>query len=250
MSIAGSPTVLHADQEHEAIRYVVLLMLLVGFCLGFFLVSAVLQVVLAGSVLLDYLAVLSCIGALPVGLAITAGTEYTLKRVWPSGRALVIDEATVTLQRRGEEDRVIEWGKRVNTLRWSFRLKGYPRGGKERRVPASWLCLALQLRQDEAKMLVFTFMPPKKAEPVLARYPFHVLNPADIYGNTWRERLTIPSRPEISSKVIAGKDGRYWLAERDRWYDGVELTARDFERLLGVIEEREARRAAGNAGEL
>jgi hypothetical protein len=219
---------------------VVLVMLGVGFCLGFVLVSNLLRLALAGSGLVDYLAVLSCVGALPVGVGVTAATEYVLKRVWPSGRAVVIDEGRVRLQRRGEDDRMIEWDKRFNTLRWSFRLKGYPRGGKERRVPTSYLCLALQLHQDETKMVVYTFMPPKQAEPVLGRYDFHVLNASDIYGNTWKERLTIPSRPEIPAKVIAGKEGRYWLAERNRWYDGVELMAGDFVRLLEVVEEREA----------
>jgi hypothetical protein len=257
MSVQSSPIVLQADQEHEGIRYVVLVMLGVGFCLGFVLVSAVLRAVLVGSGLYDYIAVLSCVGAMPVGIGITAATEYTLKRVWPSGRTLVITGEGVTLQRRGEEDVAIEWDKRFHPLRWSFRLKGYPRGGKERRVPTSWVCLALQLHQDETKMVLFTFLPPKKADELLARYDFHGLNATDIYGNTWRERLSMPSRPEIPAKVIAGKEGRYWLAERKRWYEGLELTAGDFERLLAVVEGREARSEGhgglseeGNSGEL
>jgi hypothetical protein len=32
--------------------------------------------------------------------------------------------------------------------------------------------------------------------------------------------------------VIAGESGRYWLAERNRWQQGVELTQPDFRVLL------------------
>lgn len=242
MAVSSSNvTTLHADQEHDAIRYLVLVVLLIGFCLGFTLVGGLLRLLLAGSEWYDYSTVLACLGALPVGIGLTALAEYYLKRVWPSGRSLQIDEGGVTLKRPNTDDRLIEWDKRFNVLRWTFGLKGYPRGGKERRVPASWLCLGLQLHQDETKMLLFTFMPPKKAERILEKYNFNVLDPSDIYGNSWREKLSMPSRPEIPSSVIAGRDGRYWLAERNRWYDGLELTAADFETLLERIGEREAR---------
>jgi hypothetical protein len=49
-----------------------------------------------------------------------------------------------------------------------------------------------------------------------------------------------PARPELPTEVIAGESGRYWLAERNRWQEGVELAPGDFETLLALTEARAA----------
>lgn len=45
-----------------------------------------------------------------------------------------------------------------------------------------------------------------------------------------------PERPELPASLLAGKDGIYWLAERRRWIEGLELTRQDF---LATVEQIE-----------
>jgi hypothetical protein len=119
--------------------------------------------------------------------------------------------------------------------RWFFRLRGYARGGKERRMPASWLCLACQLQQGEVKLILFTFMPPARAQALLS--DFHEIKPAEVYTRSVKDRLVAPSRPTVPAATLAGKEGRYWLAERNRWQEGAELTAADFETFIQAIKK-------------
>ena len=113
-----------------------------------------------------------------------------------------------------------------------FRLSGYPRGGRERRVSDKWLCVCTELQQDDNRVNTFAFMPPEMAAPLIApttgRTSFHILNPAEIYTSDLRSRFGPPARPTIPTTLLHSKDGRYWLAERRRWEIGIELTAADF----------------------
>ena len=128
-----------------------------------------------------------------------------------------------------EKSLTLEWEKRLAATKWYFTLKGYPRGGRERRVPSSWLCLACQLQQDEHRLVVFGYLPPDKAERLVEDGKFHLIRPADLYDSgPFRRRLSSTDRPKLPTSILAGKDGQYWLAERRRWSDGLELTAADF----------------------
>ena len=66
---------------------------------------------------------------------------------------------------------------------------------------------------------------------------FHPIDPGDVYDTSLLSRVAIPSRPELPADVIAGKDGRYWLAERERWQYGLELTQSDFDKLLAHVHQ-------------
>ena len=77
---ATASPVLHADQEHDGLRAVVILLLVVAFFVSYRLVNSLWQWdVLAPY--RDYAVSLSCIGALPLALGITAVAEYWLKQV-------------------------------------------------------------------------------------------------------------------------------------------------------------------------
>ena len=235
MSATGrTATILHADQEHSSLRLVVLLALLAGLLLGFGVVLLALNA-FAPPAIRDYRYFLSCVGAFPVALLLIWGLERLLKRVWHSGLSLELNPYGVIVHdRRGEGawnlEPTLSWSAHFTQLNWYFRVSGYPRAGRERRVPNKWLCLATELRQDDNRLNVFTFLPPERAAAWIdnPRAAFHLLHPADVYETSARAHLGPPGRPTIPNQVLHSKDGRYWLAERRRWEYGVELTPQDF----------------------
>ena len=102
----------NADQEHVGLRAVVLLLIAAWFVIGFFFFSAVFGQL--GGLLAAYWLPLSCILGLIMALAVSWLAESLLKRYWPSGRRLVIDDeqlqawlpgAVTHSHRKGEEYR-------------------------------------------------------------------------------------------------------------------------------------------------
>lgn len=262
---ARNSVILHADQEHSGLRFVIFTALFAGLILGFFLVRWLLGRLAPPSVN-DYATFLSCVGAVPVALLLIWGLERLLKRVWHSGLSLELNQWGVVVYDRREEgvrsvgqgareenatasgsslapgnwnrEPDIRWDRNFSQINWAFRLSGYPRAGRERRAPAKWLCLATELHQDGARLNVYTLMSPEMAAKWTdnPRLNFHRLNPAEIYDSSARARLGPPSRPLIPNSVLHSKDGRYWLAERRRWEYGVELTPDDFATLMDYAQ--------------
>lgn len=222
-------TVIHVDHEHAGIRYSVLLILVVAFFLSFLALDALLAAAFPG---LRSTVIFACFGALIPALMVTAIAEWMLKRTWHSGRRLEISDDMLALRAANGVDRVIDRNESVNKLWWHFPMGGFSRGGRERRVPSKWSCLAGQLQQDEARIVVYCYAPPRRSETWLERYEFQELDPGTIYDTSFSARFTGPTRPEIGPEIIAGPNGRYWLAERYRWREGVEVTPEGFERLL------------------
>ena len=237
LAAAKGSIVLHADQEHSGIRMVIFVALFAGYFLGFQIVSWLLEA-FAPPALLDYTIFLSCVGGLPIALLIIWLLEKLLKRVWHSGLSLVLDQQGLTVHdRRGgaaAETPAVRWSDNLTHLNWYFRLRGYPRGGRERRVPVKWLCLATELQQDERRLSVYSLMPPEAAAAFTdnPKQGFHILNPAEVYDTSVRSRIGPPSRPQIPNRLLQSKDGRYWLAERRRWEYGIELSPEDFAVLM------------------
>jgi hypothetical protein len=143
-----SAKVLHADQEHTGIRFAVPTIWLVTFFLFYVLIKGFLDSQPPGGIA-DYAVALSCFGALPLSLGIGAAGEKLLKQRWHSGRQVKISDQGLNVVLNEGEDLSVDWSRRANQILWKFPLKGYPRGGRERRVPGNWLCLATQVQQDE-----------------------------------------------------------------------------------------------------
>jgi hypothetical protein len=99
--------------------------------------------------------------------------------------------------------------------------------------------MAVQVQQDESKVVFYSFQSPKAREKLLESRKFQLLDPTEVYDRSLVSRVTLPTRPEIPPEIIAGKDGRHWLAERERWRSGLELTPQDFWSLLEEIESYE-----------
>lgn len=231
----GNPTILWGDPEHAGIRLLLMPLLITGFLVGYSLLRVVLAWIIPGS---EFLTAIACVGGLPLGLGLAYVGENLLKRFWRSGRAVVIENAGISLQHHNQTVRRFQPQANLNLVKWAFPLSAYPRGGRERRAPRQWLCLACQLRQEEARLVAHTFLPPKEAHDLIQTYGFHTIDPADVYDTSLSGRLTQPAtRPSIPAAVLAGKEGAYWAAERQRWQEGVELTPADFATLMAHIHQ-------------
>lgn len=224
--------VFNADPEHAGLRVTVVLILVVALGLFFFLFRALL---IALENEWGAPSLLSCLAALPLALLLAAGSEAILKRTWSSGRRLLLNGSQLRLQRSAGEEVALDLSAPLSQTWWHFPLSGYQRGGRERRVPDRWHCVAGQLQQQGRRIIAYTFVPPARLEEWQADFPFYGLNPTEVYDDSARRRLEGPVRPELPTAVIAGESGRYWLAERNRWQQGVELTPADFQALLKKV---------------
>lgn len=234
-----SATVLHADQEHGGLRATVIVVMLAGFVLGYFLISALLRLILGQAP--DYGFIISCGSALLVGVAMAWVAEQIIKRVWPSGRRLVLDEAGILAGDVDGTEQFLSWSENLSSIHWFFRLSGYPRGGRERRVPKNWLCLATQLQQADERLVVYTYMAPAKAAAWTENNQkggphFQQIFPVEVYDTSFRARFGPPVRPELPARILAGKHGKYWLAERRRWNEGYELPPREYALFLEYLQ--------------
>jgi hypothetical protein len=245
------PNLLHADPEHGGLRLVVFVILLLGLILGFIIIQLLLTLLASNSILIEFANVLSCVGAILLALGIAWATESYLKRAWHSGTTLLLGDSELGFQmgKRGQsqteessEKIVFEWSKNMNLTRWYFELSGYPRAGRERRVSSKWICLACQLQQDEAHLIIFGYFPPDEAavwtENQRLAEPFHSISLAHLYSEAGKKGRRAATRPKIPPSMLTGSDGRYWLAEQKRWQEGVELTQKDFATFMKYMEQR------------
>lgn len=232
---SSTPIVIYADQEHGAIRFAVLFILLATFVLAFFLLSLLLRSSSLG-LASEYWFPLSCFAALILSLATAAAGEAAMKRTWLSGNSVIINERGIQAKLSRDESKVVDWSKSVVATKWYFELKGYRRGGREKRVPGSYNCLACQLQQDDDRFIVHSYLAQKQAIPLIEKADFHEIRPAELQEGSVLPRLyTAPERPTLPRSVLTGNDGRYWLAERRRWTEGLELTPDDFELLMNHV---------------
>lgn len=240
------PIVLHADPEHGGLRTAVIATLIVCLWLCFLLLRSLINRY-APSSWLAYSFALSCIGAIPLALGIAWVFEESLKRIWHSGESITLDGDrlvyTPHVTPGGQEARPQEFrrGLRLNQTNWYYRLKGFPKYGREKRIPDSWLCLATEIQQDDSRLAVFSYLSPEAAAAWLKNgrlaEPFFELPLAELYKQAGKKRRG--TRPEVPVSMLHAKEGRYWLAEQRRWKKGVELSSHDFNTLLTYLQAGE-----------
>jgi hypothetical protein len=231
-------TVLHADQEHASVRFLILAILVIVFIVAFLILNSLISNI-TGSIVAEYALVLSCTGGLMIGLVFAGIAEYILKRTWPSGHGVVYDDEEAEVKLPGGKSVTLEWSRRYWATKWYFSLIGYPRGGREKRLSARHYCLACQIQQDESRFIIYSYLPPEKAEEWLENGYFQEINPGQYYENSlFRKWFSSPDRPDIPASVLTGKKGSYWMAERRRWTEGIELTPDDFELFMNELDSR------------
>ena len=235
----NSPVILHADQEHSGLRTAVFILLFVTLVLFFFGIRALIGALTPGS-LPDYAFVAACGGALPLALGTVWLVEILMKRYWPSGRAILLTHNGVHARSPEKEFRLLDQNDNLESLFWYFDMHGWQRGGRERRVPRTWICMAAELSAGKHHLIIYTYMPRAKARNWLdadkGQINFHQITPKDVYDNSIRARMSGPSRPEVPAAVLTGADGKYWLGERRRWTEGFELSPAGFEQFLQHIQ--------------
>lgn len=232
------PIVLHADAEHGNLRTAVVVLLAVVIVVIFLLLNAIWPAI-APAGLVDFSFVITCTSAIFLGVVAVWGIEKGLKQVWHSGRSLSINESSILIEDE-ELSFKLHWDGHINLLHWRFVLKGYKRGGRERRVPENWVCLATQMQEGAERVVVYCYTSPKLAEEFLdvyGREQYHEINLAEVFSKAMKSNLlSIPSRPDkIPNEYLTGKDGLYWLAEQTRWRDGFELSLSDYETFLKSV---------------
>ncbi len=245
------PIVLHADQEHGGLRLVVILILSINLIVGFLLIQLLLTLLASGTRIVEFATAISCILTIPLALGIAWLVEKVLKREWHSGKSLILDEDFLTYNPQklkndqpvdDESQFSFDWSKRVNILNWYFKLKGFPRAGREKRVSDKWLGLASQIQQDDSRVIVFCYMPPQNAAAWIDNEdfsePFIEISLEEVYKQAGQKsRRSASTRPNLGSSILTSPEGRYWLAEQKRWRDGIELTEQDFTMFINYIDQ-------------
>jgi hypothetical protein len=233
------------------LRFVVLALLFLSIVPGFLLIQLLLNLLADGTRLLEFSVVISCVGAIPLALGIAWATETVLKRKWHSGSSLALEDSELRFT-RGKQDRdqphngaqhvLFDWSQRLNITRWYFVLQGYPRAGRERRVSKVWLCLSCQLQQDDDRLIVYSYLPPKQADTWTENQqlsePFHQISLAKLYRLAGQKDRSASARPTIPASLLTSTDGPLWLAEQRRWLVGVEVTQQDFEIFMDYMEQK------------
>ncbi|MBE2223439.1 MAG: hypothetical protein IAF02_18005, partial [Anaerolineae bacterium] len=184
---------------------------------------------------------LACFLAIPLAIGISWLLEKWLKQVWHSGYTLTLQNDKFHVSQPEFDDLNFDLSLNFVNLNWYFKLVGYKRGGRERRVSEKWLCFCCQVQQDECRLIVYTFAPPQKTAVYQTNHPLHFekLNPVDVYSSNLKNHFSPPTRPsKLPVEIISGKNGRYWLAEQRRWTEGLELTFADFETFINYINAR------------
>ncbi|VAW31288.1 hypothetical protein MNBD_CHLOROFLEXI01-4470 [hydrothermal vent metagenome] len=241
MSSNDGSTVLHADQEHSGLRTAVFGLLFVTLLLAYFGIRAIIGA-LNPRDMPDFTFIMACGGSFPIALGTVWLAEKVMKRHWPSGRFVILTSDGVQVQTKEEQPVQLNRVNEMEVLFWTFDLSGWQRGGHERRVPRSWICLAAQISSGKNQAVVYTYSPKNKAQELMdtndGQLNFHEIFPRELYDNSVRSRLSGPSRPELPAAVLTGKSGQYWLAERRRWQEGFELPLIEFEQFLSHIQAK------------
>ncbi|MEP7288568.1 MAG: hypothetical protein ABI947_22680 [Chloroflexota bacterium] len=209
--------VLPVDVDHGGIRLALPALTVLGFVVGYTIILLLLTALqVEGSS-----GCLAFVGGLMIALLTLTAGDRVLKRLWPSGRRLVLESGGLQLEdkRRGRQQATqMQWNQRINALGWRFKVS---RGSA--RVPKGWLMLSLQLLQDDAELIVYTFMPEKEAATLPIYQEFTALVPRKQLES---EQLPLRER---------GEQRRLLKVEQQRWQDGAEIRREDFVILIETL---------------
>jgi hypothetical protein len=234
----SSQIVLNADPEHSGVRIAVMAALVVTFIASFAILAMIIRS-FEESLVSDFYFILSCAGAMALSIGAAGLSEYYTKSRWLSGRSLLINKQGMITTEKDGEKAYFTWDGHMSLVKWYIHLSGYRKGGRERRVQSDWYCVSCQVQQDEDRFVAYTYMPEEKAGQFFDDKRFLQLRPGEFEQNSMLRRwLTPPKRPNIPTKVLAGKQGHFWLAERRRWSDGMEFEIDDFFVILNELDRR------------
>jgi hypothetical protein len=208
--ITHTPLSLPVDAEHSGIRTVGCFTFFAASVAAFFLFSLLLS------------GLLTLMLALLTGAAIAFLADYWMKRHWPSGRRLVVDQGAVQVMQNDKVEMTVDASRQVNVLPWRFTVK---RNG---RVKKGWYVIALGLEQDDLLLPVYTFASPDRFEELPLKSLFTALQREDK-----KEKGVTGSARELKQ---AGLQHRLQDAEKARSLMGAEVTIEQFETYLQTLQ--------------
>lgn len=198
------------DPEPVALRLTLILLLVVGTFLGYWLVSAIVPG--------QALNLLALAGGFVIGGGIMWASEKALKPNWPATRFVEIKPDAVNLLRRGKIEQTVDPAQHVNVLTWSFEID------KRAHVPRGWHMIALALEQDDLYIPVYTFVPPESFEAWNRSTTFTRLE-----KRKDNEKANNSERRDLRA---AGAQRRLRMAEGARVFLGAEMTEPNFRTYL------------------
>lgn len=213
-TLAQPSLTLPVDPEHTGIRTV--------GCLTF--IIATVGAFVLYSLLMPEAALLTGMLAALTGGVIAYFADAWMKRNWPSGRQLIIDDASIQIKQKDRVEMQVDPQRQVNVLPWRFTVK---RNG---RVKKGWYVIALGLEQDELLLPVYTFAPPERFEQLPLASHFTALQ-----RENEKEATVTGSARELKE---AGQQRRLHDAEKARGLLGAELTVEQFEVYLRALQEQ------------
>ncbi|MDL1899181.1 hypothetical protein FBR02_00245 [Anaerolineae bacterium CFX9] len=217
ISVSSGTTEYHVDSEHGGIRMATMGLFIVMFFVGFFLTNALISD--AGINLLSVL-----VGIL-LATVVTMVGERQLKRVWKSGRMVVIDEHSVQIIKNGTQELKVTREDGVNAILWSFKIN------RRSRVPKGYSMFACALeREDERHLTAYTFMSPAQTSAFEAAGRF---KPIQSRKEQQKNQANNALREELRA---AGEQRRLREAEDYRWMNGAEMSADDFVAYFARLE--------------
>jgi hypothetical protein len=201
------------DPEHGALRLSVTAMFLFFLVAGYIAANMIIRV--------EGINIIAVLLALVGAWLLTNLIENQLKRRWPSGRSVQVDEQGVRIVSKGRVEADINGQLQVNPLGWRFPIK------KRTRVPKGWFVVAMALEQEGNYVAVYSFMSPEAFQKMPLASHFTLLpSPNELKKSQSGER----------DLRLAGQYRRLFSAEQIRWMSGAEMTNSDFEMYMARLQ--------------
>jgi hypothetical protein len=216
-SVSTTTVTFPVDPEHGALRSVIFGLFFALWVIGYIVVSALIPT--EG---LNIVAGIAGFGlaALLVSLVIAPA----VRKRWPSGRVLQVDDQQIQLVKRDTTQKTINANEPMSILLWNFKIRQ-----RRNRVPAGWFVMACALEQDDSYLPVYTLASPEQAESLgkAARFTTLISDKDSKAKNVRQDTLR-----------VAGEQRRLRLAETFRWTEGAELSFADFEQFVARLNSQ------------
>lgn len=210
----NTPIKIAVDNEHGALRFVIIIIFIVGWLISYIILNAAIP-----NEGLNLIAIIVSFG---ITALVTQQIEKGLKKRWPSGRTVQIDQNSIKIVDKDGKQQSIDGDQQVNVHLWRFAIK------RRSRVPKGWYMIACALEQEDAYLPVYTFMSPEQFDGLKNNSQF----------------TTLMSQKEASKSTgigqtdlrLAGEQRRLHTAENARWMNGAEMSAEDFQNFIQQLK--------------
>ncbi len=238
----NDPVELTGNPEHDGLSLAIASAFVVLVLIVTFIVDLVLYFWLGGT-RIEYI-IPSCFVGLIIGMIAIYFLDPVLKRMIPSGVVITLSDESISLERPTHEEIELTHPLAEPPLFWRRQLRGRGYTNRERQVHKSWYCYACQVQNEDDKIVLHTYIHPRQISELDEILTFRVLDLKELEKSGATRRANRISRmrtfgtlPTIPSSIIVGESGRYWLGERHRWEQGIELTLEDFKQVVAYLKK-------------